>query len=164
VISAPQASSSARATAIEGLPLQPEPRRAAPRCRDGLPRPSGLPQRPQTIRPESPRSAFTDQLPQSGHAIVLSVFPLRFADRVLDQILAGPGRSLCRRQQRQDLEVLEGEARSSTLRAVTTISSSPKESAAGCWAIEGAAAAAARMAATDKATRLSGLTDMSDTP
>ena len=42
------------------------------RCRRGAPMPRGLPQRPQTRRPERLRSAFTAQLPQSGHAIAPS--------------------------------------------------------------------------------------------
>jgi hypothetical protein len=42
-----------------------------PHGRRGWPRPipSGSPQRPQTIRPDRLRSAFTDQLPQLGQAI-----------------------------------------------------------------------------------------------
>jgi hypothetical protein len=39
------------------------------------PIPRGLPQRPQTRRPESPRSALTVQLPQSGHAMSTAPSP-----------------------------------------------------------------------------------------
>ena len=45
------------------------------RCR-AAPIPKGLPQRPQTRRPERPRSAFTAQLPQSGHAMPNVLQPL----------------------------------------------------------------------------------------
>jgi hypothetical protein len=65
---APPASKATRTTPIVGLPpvQRPSPgrRRPAP-----IPRP--LPQRPQTMRPERLRSAFTAQLPHSGHAIAL---------------------------------------------------------------------------------------------
>jgi len=45
--------------------------------RGAAPIPRGLPQRPQTRRPERPRSAFTVQLPQSGQAMPTVPHPLK---------------------------------------------------------------------------------------
>jgi hypothetical protein len=46
-----------------------------PRRRRAAPIPKGLPQRPQTRRPERPLSAFTVQLPQSGQAMSTAPSP-----------------------------------------------------------------------------------------
>jgi hypothetical protein len=85
-----------------------------PRSR-AAPIPKGLPQRPQTRRPERPRSAFTAQLPQSGHAMPTVPQPLNtpiqsWSDRwpmgaPLKQILQGPSQVQRRRPIPQQLQI-----------------------------------------------------------
>jgi hypothetical protein len=56
-------------------PRQGDEKEKRPLRRRAAPIPRGLPQRPQTRRPERPRSAFTAQLPQSGQAIPTAPSP-----------------------------------------------------------------------------------------
>jgi hypothetical protein len=56
-------------------PRQDGAEKKRPLRRRAAPIPKGLAQRPQTRRPERPRSAFTVQLPQSGQAIPTALSP-----------------------------------------------------------------------------------------